>query len=268
MSTENHTDNIPDHVETGGGRSWRVSQGKIQRGQEGSTEERKALLGRLVSITERYGTTDDGRAYGKLAVTLECRDGRQTVTTPLIQPTTGKPTLSSCVSLAEALLDCAKGQLVQIEAAQGRTKNKFGSYSTYARVSHIDPVTFKPSPTARRDRAGGFDEEYLDSLMEELRQHPAWVAQEEAAKAPSALDKLTGLLAERGWAAPDDAWAAWKAQIAKGTGREHARPEDVPEEVWEAAFGQLSKASSRPAWLPEAEHDPFAADAPAQGAFA
>lgn len=176
----NSASNLPESVPVGGNRAWRPADGKIVRGrtEDSSYEEREAILGYLREIHVFYGETPDGQDYGKLEALLHTRNGLEVFGTNILNPSNGKPTLSSSVTFALALLDCAKDELIQINANRGSKKNRYNTYSTYVNVTGIDPITF--AARGRRGESGKGDDrpewtsDYLDTLLGELKEHPAY----------------------------------------------------------------------------------------------
>lgn len=186
----NEATQLPDSVPVGGNRAWRPASGKIVRGreQDGTLEERDAILGYLRRITVFYGKLETGEDYGKLECELQTRNGHEVFATNLLNPTNGKPTLSSSVSLAHALLDSADGELLQINVGQSKTANKYGTFSTYVNVTGIDPVTLKPrGRKGERDREDGviWDGAYLNELTDKLELHPAYAQREQKSEESS-----------------------------------------------------------------------------------
>lgn len=188
---ESTANQLPDSVPTGGNRSWRPAKGKIVRGREedGSLEERPALLGYLRRVTVHYDTLQDGSRYGKLECELETNTGPEVFGANVLNPTNGKPTLSSSVTLAQALLECAAGELVQVEVHQSTKPNRFGTLSTYVRVTGVDPATLRATARKARREDGEqgpqWDGDYLDELLERLRSHPAYADRPAREPAPS-----------------------------------------------------------------------------------
>ena len=177
MSNSNKASGLPDSVPTGGARAWRPSDGKIVRGREGDMENRDAILGYLREIHVFYGDTPEGQGYGKLEAVLETNRGREVFGTNIMNASSGKPTLSSSVTFALGLLDCAKDELIQVSVRCGKEKNRFGTFSTYVNIHGLDPVT-----TAVRGRKGPerspdapqWTEDYLDELLPQIAGHPAY----------------------------------------------------------------------------------------------
>jgi hypothetical protein len=256
MSHENTT-NLPDSVPTGGAKAWRIAQGKIIRGRTGEEEERGPILGHLIRIGTHYGTLEDGRAYARLECEVKTNRGVECVGTALQNPENGKPTLSSSISFAEGLLECAQGELIQIEAVQGQKTNRYGSRSTYARVSRIDPLTMRAKPRKAERGDGRFDEEYLDELVELLKAHPAYAERPARDAGPTHRSELDRELKERGWPDTDLGAPEWLA-AANQLGGPFASIDDVPDDVWGAARQTLAGKTEMPKFLqPAVERGEF-----------
>lgn len=264
---------LPDSVPTGGRSAWRISQGKIQRGRHNEEESRpeNKILGKLVRIGTHYGELEDGRKYARLECDLHTNTGVETVGVSLRNPTNQRPTLSSCISLAEGLLGIDLGDIVQIEAVQGKKLNRYGSYSTYARVNKLDPSTFRPVPSERAERPDNYGEEYLDDLIVQLEKHPAWAprpardsggdSKPEPGVEETPIEALNAACAMKGWPGPyaaKDAWLALFRRDDPGL----VSLEEVSAEAFAAATANIERATKLPAFLAEAatqgEFDPFA----------
>lgn len=259
---------LPDSVPTGGNRAWRISQGKIQRGLKGEEEARpeNKILGKLVRIGTHYGELEDGRKYARLECDLHTNAGVETVGVSLRNPENQRPTLSSCISLAEGLLGVGLGDIVQIEAVHGKKPNRYGSLSTYARVTKLDPSTLRPVPSERAERPDDYGEEHLDDLVARLGKHPAWAPRHSRETAGSGggyapLDALAKACRAKGWPDPYAAKDAWLALFQ----REDASIESLDQvgaEAFAAAAANIERAKSLPSFLKDAatqgEFDPFA----------
>jgi len=256
---------LPDSVPTGGKGAWRISQGKIQRGRQGDEEVRDAILGKLVRIGTHYGTLEDGREYARLECDLHTNNGVESVGVSLRNPENQRPTLSSCISLAEGLLEVGLGDLVQVTAVQGKKENRYGSYSTYARVTKIDPATMSPVRAERKERLHEYGVDYLDDLVKQLETHPAWAsrpyqAHDELAEGRP-IEALNAACVMKGWPGPFSAKDAWLALFQRDNpGIESL--DEVSAEALAAATANIERAKSLPAFLnvaaTQAEFDPFA----------
>lgn len=263
---------LPDRVDTGGQRGWRIAQGKILRGRRGEEEERPALLGYLRRIGVHFGTLDDGREYGKLEAELECNGGMETVSTNLVNAETGKPTLASSISFAEGLLWAAKDELIQVEAKESSKENRYGTRSTYARVTLIDPITLRAKPFAKSE-SPDWSEDYLDDLIEQIKSHPAYAERPKRDGGPTHRSELNKELAAKGWPNPDEAPDEWNKLLrAFMKDRPKVTITDLDDHEWGQVRQQIGAAKSCPKILEPAlskvvakpdeakpdEYDPFA----------
>lgn len=187
-----------DHVETSQGSGWRIAGGKIVRGRQGEEEVRPAVLGYLRRIGTHYGQIDSGERYGKLEADIETSSGMERVGTSILSPRTGKPSLWSSITFAEALLELAKDEYCQIEAYLSSKPNTNGGYNTYVKGFHVDPKTRKPKQTARVERERDRSlEEYLDELLQRLESHPAFAARPGQGQADDQEDPYAEELEEK-----------------------------------------------------------------------
>lgn len=261
---------LPDHVDvgTGGKGNWRISQGKVQRGRKGQEEVKEVgLLGYLRRIGVHYGETEDGRAYGKLECDLETKTGLERVGTYVLNPENGKPTLGSSTSFAEGLLQCKAGDLVQVSASLSKNINKYGSHTTYARVTLIDPETLEPVPGQKREKSDDYGPDYLDGLLDQLKEHPAyaerpardWDDDQDNKAAKGTWAAVDAACAAKGWPGPSQAPDAWLAAIGNGA----TSLGGVSDEDWASAKNRIEAAKKPPKFIADAmaaadEFDPFA----------
>jgi len=254
---------LPDSIHPDANRAWRVSQGKIQRGRQGEEETRDAVLGKLVRVGTHHGTLDDGREYARLECELHTNAGVECVGVSLRHPDNHRPTLSSCTSLAEGILEVELGDLVQVSALQGKRQNRFGSYSTYVRVTKIDPRTMRPVATNRRARPNEYGEDYLNDLLAQLAKHSAWGprASSENPRCTSPLAALAAACSAKGWPGPYEAKDAWLAMFRRDDPALETL-EDLADVAVEAATSNIERATALPAFLKDAAtqttFDPFA----------
>lgn len=269
---------MPDSVPTGSTSSaWRIADGSFVRGREGNTEKKNAILGRLTRVGIHEGTIDDGSPYAKLECDLETRDGVVSVGATLKAPTSGKPSWTACINLAQILAEIKPGEWLQLEARAGSKPNKFGRLTTYVNGFRVNPVTKAPTPM-RFERTSAPSEAdlraVLDRLLDQIRKHPAFAPRparpgsDEEWEQNNPYNKpiydFAAKIVEKGWPSLDAAEPGY-LKIACATGKaEYSALSEVPDAVWEELVKAADKVSKLPAALvpyakaPEEEYDPFA----------
>jgi hypothetical protein len=193
MTTVADPSTLPDQINTAGGaKGWRVADGAFARGRQddGNLETRKAFLGYLKRVGIHEANLDDGTPYAKLECEIECASGLESIGAALLSATSGKPSYTQCIGLGQFLLDVQPGQLVQIEANAGTTKNKYGKYTTYVNGFTVDPITLKATRKRYDNNITGDEalKAFLGGIVEKIRQHPAY------AERPKREDKDGGHL--------------------------------------------------------------------------
>lgn len=282
MNALHEMQDIPDIIETSA-KGWRISDGKIQTGREadGTLETREAVVGYLKRIGIHEGTLDDGSPYAKLEADFETKEGLVSVSTPLINATSGKPTYSSCISFADGLLDCAAGELIQLKVGQSAKPNRYGKHSTYANLFHVKQTDGgKWSATAvKKYPFIGEPPEYgdamLNALVDAIRLHPAYADRPKRATAEEeveAWDAFVEALESAGWPTMQEAKAEYLAIASKAGGTTYADWVDVPAKVWSDMADVVMSGKPMPKSIQavadkkkanapkEVEYDPFAED--------
>lgn len=262
---------IPESVNTSqGARAWRIAKGKVCRGREvdGTYEDapNNQLVGRLVRVGIHEGVLDDGRPYQKVECDLETAHGVQSVGCSL-------SSMSSSLTFAEGLLDMAKGEIVCVTANQGKKPNKFGSFTTYANLYHVDPITHKTTPATKPmfDENVGMDER-LEKALTDLRTHPAYAERPKRDEdehevavetTPSEFVLFCKLVAEKGWPLYGEVPRPYLDMAEKLGGAKYGSEADVPDAVWTKMREGAGKAKDVPKAVAEAkkaldDYDPFA----------
>jgi hypothetical protein len=269
---------IPDSIETSGGMSWRITDGKIQTGREsdGSLRSRDAVVGYLRRVGIHEGQTDAGDTYAKLEADIETNEGVVSVSTALRNATSGKPTYSSCISFADGLLDCAKDELIQIKAKQGTKPNKYGKLSTYANVWHVvqSPNGFSVRQTKKVEFTGDhpeYGDELLDVLVALIKKHPAYAERpkRESEMGSAPWDAFQSALEAAGWPALGDCKDGYLRLANKAGKTDHTDIGNVARSVWDALAKEVASGVKMPSYIkvspvvPPAsvdteEYDPFA----------
>lgn len=248
--------NIPSSVETGT-KTWRISDGSICTGREseGTLETREAIVGYLRRVGIHEGVTQTGDEYAKLEAEIETNEGMVSVSTPLKNATSGKPTYSSCISFAEGLIDCAKGELIQIKAGQSKQLNKYGKHSTYANVHHIvqqPSGKFTAQQTKKFPWVGDMPEygdELLNALIEQVKKHDAYADRPKRANAEDETDSwdaFQSALENAGWPSVPEAKAEYLKIASKAGGETYAELADVPGSVWDGMAGVVMDGKPMP----------------------
>ena len=254
MST--HTidiNSLPDEISTSA-KAWRFSEGQICTGRDidGTLETRPAIVGYLKRVGIHEGETKEGQIYAKIEAVIETKDGDVSVGASLKGATNGgKPTYGSCISFAEGLLDCEKGELIQVKASQASKPNQYGKKATYAQVYKVKSAT-----SAERTKAYPYpaDTPYGDAMIEilceALRAHSAWGERPRKAtedEEVAAWDGFRDALAAKGWPAMQDAQSEYLKIASKTAKKEFSGLADVPAEIWAAMMEVVRTADKMPA---------------------
>lgn len=276
MTTEQQLNNpLPDYIEGGSDtpKAWRITNGKLRRGRQESEEVReRPILGYLKEITIWEGTTKDGVELSRLLVKLETPHGEETIGT-YIRNGEGKPTMAGLLSLGGGIMFADKNEAVQIGAYQSDKVNRYGTHTTYARVSRVDPIRQKLIPRETKPswdynpKDYTWDAEGVLDLVKDLMTHPAYKAFDYGAP-----KEFLDWCDENGWPKPKDTPDAYLGLLAKALKREVAALSEVTAEEWTAFVASCKKQTSVPkalvdAWASkqvvekgqtEDEWDPFA----------
>lgn len=271
--------NIPDSVETGGGaKGWRIADGHFCRGREedNNLETQDKIFGRLKRVGIHEGELDDGRQYAKLEVDLETRNGIESIGATLLSATAGKPSYTQCFQLGGIVLASALNQLIQLETNQATQKNRFGKYQTFLNGYFVDAVTLKPTYIKLEKKELKSEVEmraYLDSLIEEIKTHPAYAErpkrqsddEDDAAPTPEPKKKgkknkgdliadLEVLVLDKGWPTIDqgrEGYIAMAKALAEKQRMENgfAALSDCPELILEQLIEGTTRATKLPKTL-------------------
>lgn len=266
-------DTLPDKIDTrAGSPAWRIADGRFRRGRNGQEEERDALLGRLVRVGVHEGVTPDGQEYAKLECDLERNGETFSVGANLRNAATGKPTYTTCIGLAQILLELKPGDLVQLETRLGSQPNRYGRRSTFVNGYRVDPKTLKPQPI-RSERPAGDPDEVLAALVAKIRKHPAYAPRHRRADDEvwdrDGRSRLDAILRAKGWPDTRQAEAEWLAMISKAARRKFASLGEVGEDLWPELLQTIDRLERMPAALKAAaerlaasddDYDPFADD--------
>lgn len=274
MSTTTYQ-NIPgaDDVRPSTPSAWRIASGHVCRGREidGTYETTPRLVGLLVRVGVHDGETADGETYQKVECDLQTRDG-------LVSVGCNTSAKTSSITFAGALVQCAKGDLICVEAASASKPNRYGSFSTYANLSRVNPTTLAKTPIkVARDESVSMDER-LETLLDEIRAHPAFAPRPslKTDESPTELPEREAFDAEcksrdwpDSWGAPDEHLALANASL----GAKHRSLSDLTADDWTRHLAGLRKnvkPGAVPKLLVEAvqvhrlakpdEFDPFATD--------
>lgn len=264
---------LPDKIDTRAGvAAWRIADGKFRRGRNGQEEERDALLGRLVRVGVHDGVTPDGQEYAKLECDLERNGETLSVGANLKNAATGRPTYTTCIGLAQILLELKPGELVQLETRLGSQPNRYGKRSTFVNGYRVDPTTLRAEPI-RAPRPAGEPDEVLAGLVARLRKHPAYAprprrADDDAVWSSDGRSRLDAILRRKGWPDTRVAEAEWLAMIRKAAHRQFPSLDEVGEDLWPELLQTVDRLERMPAALKAAaeraaaavDYDPFADD--------
>lgn len=264
---------LPDKIETRAqANAWRISDGKFRRGRNGDEETRDAILGLLVRVGVHEGVTPDGQSYAKLECDLERNGETVSVGANLKNAGTGKPTYTTCIGLAQILLELKPGELVQLEARKGSQPNRFGSYSTFVNGYRIDPATLAPK-RIETPKPQGDPDAILSALVERIRKHPAYAPRPRREDPDETWNKdgrtrLDAICRAKGWPDTRQAEAEWLAMVRKATRTRFETLDAVGEDVWPDLLQTIDRLERMPAALKpaaerpaaSADYDPFADD--------
>lgn len=240
-----YTELPTEEVATSQSNNYRISDGALCKGRQGEEERAKFLQGRLLRVGIYEGTLDTGEEYAKLEAEIETATGKVSISAPLKNATSGKPTYSSCISFAEGLLAVSKGEIVKVEAAQGSKPNRYGKYTTYANVYKL--TNTQSGWIATRSQYGwpGQDpttldlDAKLDTLVGLIREHDAYgerAVRERVEAGAAPWDVFAAALETHGWP-PIGAAQAEYLEIASRIGKvKYTDLADVPTDV----FGQMA----------------------------
>lgn len=254
------TTQLPDKIETGGiYETWRVAKGQLCRGREvdGTLEVHPTgqVLGYLRRIGIQAGIGDDGRPYENLEAELETKTGNTTVKA-------STASITSSASFARALLDCAKDQVIAIEAKQASKPNKHGTLGTYVNVYHVDPVTWKGAWVKPNEAHRNKE---LAELLDEIRTHPAYAErkrkEEDSSDIPPEFHAANDAAMKKGWPSIPSAPAAYLALINQAEKSTYLNLGEIPGTVWDKVAASIQKAPKMPKVIADAaanEYDPFA----------
>jgi hypothetical protein len=198
---------------------WRIADGEIRTGREadGSLQVKEKIVGRLRRIGIFFGTSKDtGEEYGQLEADIETADGMTRVKCGITEKGTGKlqPSVAA-LSFAEGLLDIAKDELFVVTANLASKPNRFGKFSTYANLYHLDGLTKRTKETARLPRSDKSMDERWEDLATSLRDHPAFAdrpasdSDDDAGNATTHLSALCKECEAKGIPTPEQAPAEW-----------------------------------------------------------
>ena len=236
-----------DEVETSRGvPSYRIANGALCQGSEKRNNLVKIskVLGRLLRLSVHEGTgKDDGIWFKHLEADFETNKGTVRIKAPLSNAGVEKPGIAA-TSFAEGLLDLALGEVAMVEPDQSTKPNRFGSYTTFARVYHYDVKTGKTRSTARRDRDANqtLEDQWAD-LEEELKTHPAYQDRKVTAETHRSL--LTAECKAKGWPTPDENPEGYTALMRTALDDAFIDLPDVEDDVW----GELREEFNKPGAL-------------------
>lgn len=257
-----HND-IPDTVKTYSGPSaWRIADGKLRRGREvdGNLEERTQVTGNLLRVGVHEGVTDDGQTYEKIECDLETANG-------IVSIGANTSSVTSSITFAQGLLECAKGELICIEPNKAKKANSRGTYSTYSNVFHVDRQTLKATQTKRWERTDETSDEQLESLKAQLRKHPAYAPRPNLSSEASEKDLFWAEVHPKGWPALDPAEKEYCELASKALSRSIESYSQMSDDDWNELRLAASKLNAVPKILKPAldraaaapvEDDPFA----------
>ena len=200
---------LPDADEVSTSRgvpSYRIANGALCQGSEkrGNLVTISKVLGALARISVHEGTgKDDGQWYKHLEADFETKNGTVRIKAPLSNAGVEKPGIAA-TSFAEGLLDLALGEVAIVEPDKSLKANRFGSYTTFARVYHFDVKKAKTRNTARRDRDPNQSlEDQWAALEAELKTHPAY--KDRVYESPEThRSLLSAECKEKGWPTPEE----------------------------------------------------------------
>jgi len=200
---------------------WRFSEGKLARGreQDGTLETREKIVGVLRRISVHSGVgKNDGVPYAQLEIDVEtAKEGTIRVKAGLTDRAGDVKPSVAAITFAEGLLDLAKDEPIMVCANRGTKPNKFGNYSTYANLYHVDPATKRPRETARRPRSDEPMATKWERLEKELQTHPAYADRPKGSSddgPETHFEALEDELRAKGWPTPTYAPNEWLNLLA------------------------------------------------------
>jgi hypothetical protein len=235
-----------DEVDTSRGMtSYRIANGALCQGSEkrGNLVTVSKALGKLLRISIHEGTgKDDGVWFQRLEADFETNKGPVRIHAPLSNAGVAKPGIAA-TSFAEGLLDLALHEVAVVEPDQSVKPNRFGSYTTFARVYHYDVKTGKTRSTLRRDRNPNQTlEDQWAELEAELRDHPAY-KDRKAEAADTHLSLLSAECKAKGWPTPEENPEGYVKMCQEVLGDPMIEKlSDIDEELW----GEVREGFNQP----------------------